>query len=461
VDSTHGISNHNFELITLLVIDKYQEGIPVAFCIASKVYQKLLHKYFSCIKTQVPNLNVKVFMSDDAPMFYNAWEVVFGPCQKLLCAWHVDRAWKGHLNSIKDEKKKEEIYKVLKTIMFELNENLFNKMLQKFIEELSDDADTQEFNKYFMKYYYGRARMWAYCYRKGSKLNTNMHIESFHRKLKHLYLDGKKTRRLDKCIHELLNLINDEKFDNYIKSHKGKLTKKTTRTFQRHKAAQQLTLPCSKVSENSWKIVSATDETNYEITKIHDCNNDCLITCRLCSCCLSAYKCTCHDNLILNNMCKHIHYIVLQNTPLHYNGPLNKNNEIACTTNNETILPNTKVLIPDFTQQLFLISQKLTSQEHIDPTVAEQVKKHLNAVQHLLEIPVSKKSHDISNLPEPVNKKIVPQKRFYSVKKQKSQKRKHLCNPTEVEKKQKKPILLDDLIISTDSNYDHMYYTNK
>ena len=34
-------------------------------------------------------------MSDDAEQYYNAWSGVFGPVpKKLLCSWHVDRAWK-------------------------------------------------------------------------------------------------------------------------------------------------------------------------------------------------------------------------------------------------------------------------------------------------------------------------------------------------------------------------------
>ncbi|KFM78872.1 hypothetical protein X975_06899, partial [Stegodyphus mimosarum] len=35
IDSTHNISSYAFELITLIVIDEYEEGIPVAFCISS------------------------------------------------------------------------------------------------------------------------------------------------------------------------------------------------------------------------------------------------------------------------------------------------------------------------------------------------------------------------------------------------------------------------------------------
>ncbi|XP_055951534.1 uncharacterized protein LOC129987599 [Argiope bruennichi] len=46
VDSTHSISNYNFELVTVLVIDEYEEGIPVAFCISSLVNTVILTHFF-------------------------------------------------------------------------------------------------------------------------------------------------------------------------------------------------------------------------------------------------------------------------------------------------------------------------------------------------------------------------------------------------------------------------------
>ncbi|GBN54138.1 hypothetical protein AVEN_263881-1 [Araneus ventricosus] len=70
VDSTHGISNYNFELVTVLVIDEYEEGIPVAFCISSSVNTVILTLFFQCIKnTLSSSINSKIFMSDDAVMF--------------------------------------------------------------------------------------------------------------------------------------------------------------------------------------------------------------------------------------------------------------------------------------------------------------------------------------------------------------------------------------------------------
>lgn len=57
------------------------------------------------IEGKIGKLECEAFMSDDFPAYYNAWQMVMGPAQhRMLCIWHVSRAWRGHLLKIKDEK---------------------------------------------------------------------------------------------------------------------------------------------------------------------------------------------------------------------------------------------------------------------------------------------------------------------------------------------------------------------
>lgn len=52
---------------------------------------------FSCaIKERVGEIVPKWVMTDEADQFCSAWS------SKLLCSWHIDHAWRGHLNSIRD-----------------------------------------------------------------------------------------------------------------------------------------------------------------------------------------------------------------------------------------------------------------------------------------------------------------------------------------------------------------------
>jgi len=57
---------------------------------------------------------------------------------------------------------------------------------------------------------------------------TNMYLESFHKILKHIYLDGKKVRRLDKSIkYALMKLTRDSYFKRLTKVSKNALNRKS------------------------------------------------------------------------------------------------------------------------------------------------------------------------------------------------------------------------------------------
>ncbi|GFS42640.1 hypothetical protein TNIN_490661 [Trichonephila inaurata madagascariensis] len=78
--------------------------------------------------------------------------------------------------------------------------------MKQFIEDLLNDPDTSEFGKYFQQNYAQRPEKWAYCYRKDLDINTNMYLESLHKKIKYHYFDGKHVERLDVAIDGLLKL---------------------------------------------------------------------------------------------------------------------------------------------------------------------------------------------------------------------------------------------------------------
>lgn len=46
VDSTHGQTGYDFEFITLLVLDEFEEGFPVTLCLSSKVNFETMKVFF-------------------------------------------------------------------------------------------------------------------------------------------------------------------------------------------------------------------------------------------------------------------------------------------------------------------------------------------------------------------------------------------------------------------------------
>ena len=71
VDSTHGTNSYNFSLITVMVIDEYGEGFPVAWCISNREDHPLLLIFYKAIKSKVGVLTPKWFMSDLAEQFFS------------------------------------------------------------------------------------------------------------------------------------------------------------------------------------------------------------------------------------------------------------------------------------------------------------------------------------------------------------------------------------------------------
>ena len=86
MDSTHSTNAYNFQLTTLLVIDDYGEGFPVAFCISSKVDTLAIEVFLEHVRTAlgVP-VDAQVLMTDDAPVYVNAWRSVMGLQTIIYC----------------------------------------------------------------------------------------------------------------------------------------------------------------------------------------------------------------------------------------------------------------------------------------------------------------------------------------------------------------------------------------
>ncbi|GFT02808.1 uncharacterized protein TNCV_466331 [Trichonephila clavipes] len=78
MDSTHGTNQYGYLLATVMVCDDNQEGLPVAICYSNRVCSIIFEPFFQEIRNRLTHLQPKVFMSDDDPAFWNAWQRVFG-----------------------------------------------------------------------------------------------------------------------------------------------------------------------------------------------------------------------------------------------------------------------------------------------------------------------------------------------------------------------------------------------
>ena len=106
MDATHSTTQYDFLLITIFVVDEHGSGLPVAWAISNREDTTLLTEFLKAVYEQVEDLQPTYFMSDCAEQYFNSWCGVFGinSTKKLLCIWHVDRAWrKGLQEHISDQ----------------------------------------------------------------------------------------------------------------------------------------------------------------------------------------------------------------------------------------------------------------------------------------------------------------------------------------------------------------------
>ena len=266
------------------------------------------------VRIRVGNIKPKWVMTDAAEQYFSAWVAMFGlGPRKLLCIWHVDRAWRGAVKKIKHKEVAATIYHNMRVLMEEIDINIFKLMLQSTLKQLNNSNKTQEFAKYFYTYYTNRAEQWAACYRKLANINTNMYIESFHPILKHLYMKGKANRRIDNLVHVLLKVSWEKGFERLCKLEKGENSGRLTTIHKRHLASTKLSPALvQKTSEHEWKIKSGEAKLEYSVTMEYELYQElCQLICKDCEICIHMYSCTGLDFLINYIICKYIHLVAI------------------------------------------------------------------------------------------------------------------------------------------------------
>ena len=106
-------------------------------------------------------------MSDLAEQFYNAWVATFNNRpHKLVCTWHVDRAWRENLKQVKDREMQATVYHNLRVLLEETDQKKFELLLNETMEQLKKSSTTASFGDYFQAHYAKNKDQWAACYRK-------------------------------------------------------------------------------------------------------------------------------------------------------------------------------------------------------------------------------------------------------------------------------------------------------
>ena len=69
--------------------------------------------------------------------------------KKLLCTWHVDRAWRKNIHKICDKNMQKEVYQMLRVLMEEMDSIKFHILLDEILKEWKNNELMSDFLEYF------------------------------------------------------------------------------------------------------------------------------------------------------------------------------------------------------------------------------------------------------------------------------------------------------------------------
>lgn len=320
---------------------------------------------------------------------------------------------------------------MLRAVLQETDDTKFQSYLNQLLEDLPSLHES--FSSYFLKEWAGNTEMWAYRYRKGMGINTNMVLEAFHRALKYNYLKGKVNKRVDNCLVNLLKYARDKSFARFIKLTRGGSCSKTNIINDRHSKSLRLNAnSVHEIEEGRWQVKSEDGKNSYIVIKqCENCSDaSCQLRCNRCNICVHMYSCTCPDSLIQNTICKHVHLLNLKviKTTENEQPPL-LNTDKTDYVNNELKLICEHMPLTEERSDVNVIKERIQAhllelgtavQSCIDKEALLQLDKKLLTAAKSLLVAMQQYQKPMSLQPKqniPANKNIDPQRRFFSTKK--------------------------------------------
>ena len=234
VDATHEVTAYGYFLLSILVPDRFGNGLAVAFAISSRDNARTWELFGKALRPASRSSKPEVMMSDDTNSTWNGFMPIWCTLKfKLLCHWHVMRRVREHCCG--EGKKIDEKVVVPKDVsqssktgvtitkdsygisawqqfyclLREEDEDKFGRDLESFRQNLRAHGQTKLL-KYFERTYFKpeRIKQWATWYRNAMYncewiANVNMHVESWHNILKTDILKRKVNVRVDTLLYAL------------------------------------------------------------------------------------------------------------------------------------------------------------------------------------------------------------------------------------------------------------------
>ena len=338
---------------------------------------------------------------------------------------------------------------MLRVALEQTDKNKFQHYLDDLVLHLRASQGTKKFADYFETFWVPCKEQWAYCYRIGDGINTNMYVEAFHCVFKYNYLKGKTNRRVDNCLFNLVKVNQDKIFQRLIKLAKGKSSFRMNVVRKRHLNSMSLDVGRVKedpVDTNKWLVMSENGSHSYTVTCLQEnCSLDnCQLRCTECGSCCHSHSYTCIDFLMNNISCKHIHLI--QRARITAGHKITNDHSMSVQYQETEIETTYRFLKNDSSDVERMKSKIVASLEALVSEIRESHAKDLEPLK-CLETQINAAKSTFRSLKEnklealkqqqkfPPNKSIERQSRFTSTKAKRKPARICVAKPTYGEKK--------------------------
>ena len=117
--------------------------------------------------------------------------------------------------------------------------NSLNEKEYKTHKKIVDQCINERFADYFKSYEKKKQKWVHYLMADEYLVKTNMAIESYHKTLKYSYLNGKRNKRVDTLIIQLLKLSSDFSYQKKMAEIRGEITTFSRKCSERHSMAKK------------------------------------------------------------------------------------------------------------------------------------------------------------------------------------------------------------------------------
>lgn len=190
------------------------------------------------------------------------------------------------------------VYQMIRVIMDEPEEDNFHKQCQGFLKYLLE-AGFNSFHDYFRLNYLSESRihLWPKCFRKDITITTNNYLESMHKLLKYVYMNGKKVKRLDHTLSVLNKLVKDKLFKRMVDLMRNR-SGCSRKLCEKHREGMKLEV--SQEDHGVFQVSSGTYKDKLYQVRTHDITCEtCRERCPICNVCKCMYSISAHARTMM------------------------------------------------------------------------------------------------------------------------------------------------------------------